>query len=364
LVVFSCVLVLWIGFIYYMLYGSWTKELIGVNLFCDAGGEWTLFWGSSYSLCTNLYELFSSFLGHTIDKVLFQMAEEDYMRLIDISITWLFICLFLATLTIVLAWKGRMPHIVRIFIMFENITYFWTSCSMFFWFALTLFMITGMDPPLRVNVTHFMLFILTMNITQHSMINHYKSLGECDEISIWRSHQSYTISTPLYIMAILQGTKAAWGIAWNSLDKSFWTASDHGQEVIRGVTVWITLIWISFFFCAGYTIIMYWHGVPDNIAQNCQLGGLFMLMLLAITVWEPFLTVWGLDKYIDAWSKEATRIEVRALAHLSIWWRGKAWVIRYILDFGLPLLILSGATGGVSMLTIAAYATTVQVGRT
>merc|ERR1712217_811070 len=112
------------------------------------------------------------------------MAEADYMKLIDIAIFWFICCCLMTFATVILAYRGTMPHIVRVFIMFENISYFWTSCSMFFWLALTLFMITGMDPPLMFNVTHFMMFILIMNITQHSMINHYKYMGECNELSI------------------------------------------------------------------------------------------------------------------------------------------------------------------------------------
>jgi hypothetical protein len=365
LVAFAFSLLCFMGFIYSLLYGPWTKELIGYNLFCDEAGEPTLLLGLDNSFCTSCYDLFSTFLGHTIDKIIFQMAEADYMKFIDVSISWFIICCIMAFGTMVLAWRGAMPQIVRCFIMFENISYFWTSCSMFFWMALTLFMITGMTPPLMFNVTHFMMFIFCINLTQHSMIDYYKVLGDCNELSIWRSQQSYTISTPLYIMAIIQGTKAAWGIAWRRLDKSFWTANDHGQDVIRGVTIWVTFIWSSFIFCVIYTITIYSSGQSDYIARNCQLGGLFMLMLLAITVWEPFLTVWGLDKYIDNMSKDKEgRGCVRAIGAFFVWWRSKAWIIRYILDFGLPLVIISGMTGGVSILSLAAMATTVQVTRT
>jgi hypothetical protein len=364
LVVFSFAVLVFMGFIYTLLYGPWTKELIGYNLFCDVSGEPTLFLGLDSSFCTNCYDLFSTFLGHTIDKIIFQMAEADYMKLIDVAISWFVICCFMAFGTMILAWRGAMPQLVRVFIMYENITYFWTSCSMFFWMALTLFMITGMTPPLMFNVTHFMMFILCINVTQHCMIDYYKSMGGCNELSIWRSQQSYTISAPLYIMAIIQGTTAAWGIAWRRLDKSFWNANDHGVDVIRGVTIWVTFIWSSFIFCIIYTVTIYSNGGSDYIARNCQLGGLFMLMLLAVTVWEPFLTVWGLDKSIDNMSADKERGCARAVARFFVWWRSRAWIIRYILDFGMPLVIISGMTGGVSILTIAAYTTSVQVTRT
>merc|ERR550525_1911887 len=88
------------------------------------------------------------------------------------------------------------------------------------------------------------------------MINYYKHMGECNELSIWRSQQSYTMATPLYIMPIVQGTAAAWGIAWRRLDKSFWSSSDHGADVIRIATMWVTFIWAMLFFCVVFTFVM------------------------------------------------------------------------------------------------------------
>merc|ERR1740129_2554940 len=120
------------------------------------------------------------------------------MRLVDFALTWLLACLIMAAITIVLASVGYMPKIVRVFIMMENISYWLTSTSIFFWTSLTLFMIIGGDPPLMFNVTHFMMFVLCMNIANHSMINEYKSLGGCDETSIWQSAVLHACGTSLH----------------------------------------------------------------------------------------------------------------------------------------------------------------------
>jgi hypothetical protein len=261
-----------------------------------------------------------------------------------------------------------MPKIVRVFIMMENISYWLTSCSIFFWTSLTLYMIIGMDPPLMFNVTHFMLFIFAINVTNHCMINEYKYLGDCDELSIWRSQQTYTCAAPLYILAIMRGSTSAWGIIWRRLDKSFWTANEHGSDIVRAVTIWVTFIWGAFIFCAIFTITMdvrqyLFDEVGGTIQKQTQVGALLMLGLLAITVWEPFLTLWGGDKIIDAMNKndkDGSRSLVQMIASFLVWWRGKAWIIRYIIDFGLPFIVLSGMLGGVSLLSIAAYATSVQ----
>merc|ERR1719188_2029426 len=120
----------------------------------------------------------------------------------------------MALITFHLSWTGLMPRIVRIFIMTENITYFWTSLGTFFWLALTIFMVMSTTPPLMFNVSHFAIYVLAIRISEHGMLNYYKDIGESDELSIWRGQQSYMISAPLYLMSIVQGTMAAWNIAW------------------------------------------------------------------------------------------------------------------------------------------------------
>jgi len=263
------------------------------------------------------------------------------------------------------------PKIVRVFIMMENISYWLTSCSIFFWLSLTLFMIIGMNPPLMFNVTHFMLFIVAINICQHCMINEYKNMGGCSELSIWRSQQAYTLAAPLYVMAIVRGTAAAWGIVWRRLDKSFWTSSDHGSDVIRGVTVWVTFIWVAFVGCCAFLVVLeakrwLFNEIGDKIQNQCQKVAAIMLGLLAITVWEPFLALWGADKSINSMSKAKYDDDEEAgslhfCAKLLVWWRGKAWIMRYVIDFGMPILVLSGVLGGgVSLLILAAHATVIH----
>jgi len=104
--------------------------------------------------------------------------------------------------------------------------------------------------------------------------------------------------------------------------------------------------------------------IGDKIQKQCQLVAVMMLGLLAITVWEPFLALWGADKSVNALSKggkDEPHRYVNSLASLLVWWRGKAWIMRYIIDFGMPILVLSGILGGgVSLLMIASHATVVH----
>jgi len=295
--------------------------------------------------------------------VVYKMAEGQYMLLIDVTLSWFCICCGMALATMTLSVHGVMPSIVRLFIMTENITYFWTSLAIFFWVALTVFMVISSTPPLMFNVSHFALYILFIKISEHGMLHYYKSIGESSELAVWRGHQSYMISAPLYIMSIIQGTAAAWGIAWRKTDKSFWLSSDHGADVVRITTMWVTFIWMLLLFCVAFTAIMafrydLFHDIQDKFERQCQVCACWMMFLMAVTVWEPLLKFWGLDEAIENLSKEENKEEtsclVRGWAIFNLWWRSRAWIVRYLVDFALPVLILSGATGGVGLLSVLA----------
>jgi uncharacterized membrane protein YwzB len=357
LVLFGWSCLAYLGFHFWLLYGTWTKPWLGYNMFCDAEGEATVMFGPDSEICRSIYHGFSVFLGHNIDRVVYKMAEAQYMLMIDITLTWLVICCIMVFITMYLSMSGFMPKIVRIFIMTENITYFWTSLGTFFWLALTVFMVISSTPPLMFNVSHFALYVLSIRIAEHGMLNYYKTLGESNELSIWRGQQSYMISAPLYVMSIVQGTLAAWGIYWRGSDKSFWNSSDHGSDVIRIATIWVTFIWVMLFFCIAFTALMatrydLFHEVQDKFERQCQVCACWMMAMMAMTVWEPLCNFWGFEQGIDKLAKDESRTMVRWWANFNVWWRGRAWILRYIIDFALPLLILSGATGSIPLISV------------
>merc|ERR1719282_85411 len=83
LVFFCFCIILFMGMHFYLLHGPWAKDIIGFNLFCDQNGVSTLLLGGNHPFCNDIYMMFSTFLGHSIDRVMFEMAVNDYMRLID-----------------------------------------------------------------------------------------------------------------------------------------------------------------------------------------------------------------------------------------------------------------------------------------
>merc|ERR1719282_467918 len=73
LVLFGWCCLAYLGFHFWLLYGSWTKPYLGYNIFCDAHGEPTIMLGPDSEICKTVYHAFSVFLGHNIDRVVYKM---------------------------------------------------------------------------------------------------------------------------------------------------------------------------------------------------------------------------------------------------------------------------------------------------
>merc|ERR1719282_1977064 len=83
LMTFCACMMSFMGLIFFFLYGPWSKDIIGYNIFCDVDNSPTILLGNAHDFCDNLYGIFSTFLGHAIDRAMYDLAVNDYMRLID-----------------------------------------------------------------------------------------------------------------------------------------------------------------------------------------------------------------------------------------------------------------------------------------
>lgn len=366
LVILGAFVLLSFGLILFCLKAGWFQNMMGYNLFCSAPGQPTLS-GADLLVCSWA----KSVLSFQMDRTMWSNKEYDYSMLIDCSLTWLLVCVVIAVAAIILAWRGIMPAIVRTFVRMEDISYWLTSFNIFYWLGLVFFMLIGMEPPLMFDPASFMAFMLAINTTQHVMLSTYKNMAECSEISVWRSQQAHTLVAPLYVSAVAAGIKSAYGIIWRNRDASFYvTTKESTTELVRVLTVWVTAIWFAFFACVVLTMYkdasqwLQWifnYGTAEPLQNTRLYSSVLLLNLIAITVWDSFLSLWEADKGVDSLSKSEKRgAWVQNVASLVIWWRSKAWILRYAIDFVLPIYVLLGGPGGSSLVTVVAYAATVH----
>jgi len=353
---------------FYLSQKPWIEDMLGFTLFCNAGAKTTLM-GSEFPACHWVRSFMSKIV---MDENTWESNQEDVMNLVDTALIWFVVCAVLTLVAGILSCKGTMPSIVRAFIRLEDISYWMTSLNVFYWLFLIFFLMIGMDPPLMYDPPLFMAMILLINVTQHSMMNHYKAMMETiTEISIWRSQVSHTLVAPLALSAIYSGTVSALSVIWKKVDESFWKKDAEGKtENLNKLTVWVTNIWVAFAGCILWTLFNYakrtWDGyfhgaVSDPVESFRLLSSLVLLGLIAITVWDAFISLWEADKWLEAMANnEKKNLLTRYATKLSLWGRTRAWLFRYVVDFACPIYVICGGPGGVILVTLAAYASTVH----
>lgn len=347
---------------------AWIQDGLGFNVFCSTTTRPTMS-GSEFPLCHAVHYVMSNFV---MDHNTWESNEKDFMTLVDTSIIWFVICVVLTLVAGILSCRGIMPSIVRAVIRLEDITYWMTSLNVIYWLVLIFFMVIGMDPPLMYDPPLFMTIFLLLNVTQHSMLNHYKAMIETvTEISIWRSQVSHTLAAPLSLSAIWSGTRSAMGVIWKKLDESFWKKNaEDNAENLNKLTVWVTNIWIAFAGCIAYTVFIYakrsWDGfltgATSNPVENLRLhSSLVLLAMISISVWDAFISLWEADRWLESVANnEKKNVLQRNATKLLLWGRTRAWIFRYVIDFAVPVYVICGGPGGVILVTLAAYASTVH----
>merc|ERR1712048_777767 len=202
----------------------------------------------------------------------------------DFTILWTLICVGFLVILICLGYTTRLPSLVRTVIMFENCTYFWSSPTVFFWVGLSAYMIIFDATPFHFRVVDWMIIALGIMISKYIMQQRMKMIGNCDEFSIWRSQQMFFVGGPLHVMSLCQGTKAAYKICWQQIDKSFWSASDHGQQVVTFVKLWTGLVLFLGVLC---TLILSLAALLGCKVGASQWVALILILFMSFTILSP-----------------------------------------------------------------------------
>jgi hypothetical protein len=290
----------------------------------------------------------------------------DLIRLLDFAIWWMMFCFVGFLILLFCEWLGWLPSMVRTVIMFENSTYFWSSWTVLVWVGLSAEMVITNSTPFHYEVFEWMIFALAMQGSKYIMQQRMKNAGNCDEMSIWRSQQMFFVGAPLHLMSLCQGTVAAWGIHKHGLDKSFWSATDHGVEVVNFVKMWTTFILGSAAICV-VTIIMAAIFFPP--VGSPQIMSCILLLIMAITIWTPVLDIWGFTKQVNVARRSSVTAEKKSfkgicqqvkksVAQCMMWGRSVSWTMRWAVDIGLPILFILFSTSGDSIVWLSAYAQT------
>jgi len=357
-------------------------------------------------VCNYLEQYFATYAQANWSNEVFLNSATDFCLLMDFAILWTLVCVGFTALLVALSFTHRLPSLVRAVIMFENSTYFWSSPTVFFWVGLSAYMIIFNASPFHFRVVDWMTIALAIMVCKYVMQQRMKSLGNCDEMSIWRSQQMFFVGGPLHVMSLCQGTKAAYKIYREHIDKSFWSAADHGQQVVTFVKVWTGGVLVACVLCTAILVIVSLLGYTVGASQWVAL---ILLLAMGFTIISPVTDIWGktgtqtrwrremvafpsckcrcrwpcggrssaeqdtktplvdIEKEVGAkkaiegseqsWCMQFFRWTRQKIFSFFYWLRCWSWVVRWLIDLGLPLVVLIVASQGAqNMIGISAWA--------
>ena len=137
------------------------------------------------------------------------------------------------------------PRIGANLIMFENITYFFSSQTAYFWLAIPCVMTMAPDPSaLTYDAVTLTIGGLWVEVHMNYIYGHIAAWAPLennqapDKLGLLRAQQMFFVTAPLHTLAIFQGTQDSWKILFAAKDASRWASFDS-INAITTAKLWV-----------------------------------------------------------------------------------------------------------------------------
>ena len=146
----------------------------------------------------------------------------------------------------------KTPRVGALLIMFENITYFFSSQTAYFWIAIPMYMCVAPNgAPLSYDAVTLTIGGLWVELHMSQIYAHIKKWAplehgkEPDGLGLLRAQQMFFVTAPLHTLAILQGTADGLKIIFGAKDASRWASFDS-INAITTAKVWVLSMNVGF----------------------------------------------------------------------------------------------------------------------
>ena len=143
-------------------------------------------------------------------------------------------------------------------IMFENVTYFFTSSSAFFWICIPMYMCIAKNGlPVVLDTQLICLGGLWVQLHMGFLLQHVKAWSPLEDgakpnnQSLLRSQQMFLVNAPLHVLATLFGFRDGLAIIFRGMDASRWNSFDNKMAIIA-VKVWMIILVSALFTSLGF----------------------------------------------------------------------------------------------------------------
>eukprot|EP00927_Polykrikos_kofoidii_P027055 TRINITY_DN23948_c0_g1_i1.p1 TRINITY_DN23948_c0_g1~~TRINITY_DN23948_c0_g1_i1.p1 ORF type:complete len:1396 (+),score=196.49 TRINITY_DN23948_c0_g1_i1:73-4260(+) len=200
--------------------------------------------------------------------------------------SWLWIGLFFVGSTVVLARVVSWGLLARYVVLFDNMVNYTSSLTCFYWVLVNVYLVLGFESPFRFDIAWLCVWFSLLTACRWSLLYSAKSQGNCEGLSLWRSQALWLLNAPGQVMAMLQGTKAAYDIVVRSVDKSWWI---DPKELVKGLAkVWSILV---FFFAPMSVAVVAWSWSHGKLLQQ-QVVSTVLLFYTACQIARPMAYIW------------------------------------------------------------------------
>ena len=226
-------------------------------------------------------------------------------------------------------------------VMFENVTYFFSSQSAFFWLLVPLYMCIakGSLPPILDTqlVTigglyfQFLMGVIIFHIKGWSPLENGAAPSNQ---SLLRAQQKFFVTAPLHLLAIILGCRDGIGILFFHKDASRWSSFDN-KMAMTSVKVWSILMVMALFSAMGTGI--YWFVTEDDTADEKirRLIGILMAFIVLYLIETPVRALFFFKSVVKEKQKPS-----RLARCLSAVFGGKTVLTPDILYLGLWAVVL------------------------
>jgi endoglucanase len=218
------------------------------------------------------------------------MAGRVAVQLLE---SWIWIFLYIAVSAIGLACLAKWERLARYVVMYDNMTNYISSTTCFYWVFVNVYLVTGSRSPFHFDIGWLCVWFSLMTACRWMLLYSAKSQGNCEGLSLWRSQALWLLNAPGQIMAMLQGTKAAYDILVRSVDKSWWI---DPKELVKAIArVWSLLV----FLLSPVSVLIVCRSWYRGELLQQQVASMALLFYTACQIAQPMAFIWNLERALQ-----------------------------------------------------------------
>jgi len=198
----------------------------------------------------------------------------------------------LAGITLIALNRRLLNYLLRLSIIFFNVTYPFNAISSVFWIIIPPWISISGAFPFSFQPIFAIAGSLVLRIVEWAIVLQTKKEAEINgtqlrEYSIFRSQQMNEVTVPLKLRSLLKGLSSGWDDVVGKKDNSFWVSFGTAKAV-QSVQAWLCAVMttmVASVIAAIVNIIIYGD-------QNTVMACVFGLVLAIIQIWILWEPTW------------------------------------------------------------------------